>query len=343
MLNTSQVDRLGELLAKEGYAYHKSFIEKSLCDEMLEKLSFAIRKCTKEISCSEEDYLKSVSRWIAPSSIVDIVNSTLIDELKSLLELIFQKKVSCQKYGIIAKTPFYTHPTICHQDLSYSIRNPYSISGWIPLNDVDESTGALMMQKFSHRNKLAKPADYWAEDFVDEHCTSLEWKRNSCVVPASAGDLIMFDSRIWHGSTENSSAKNRYAIFVRLEVEGWYYDSAEFAWENFNQSDLTIRHFFFAVLDLLVYFLISLEGGEYKKDYNKYEVVIDSFIKHLQNNDKLSFIRNRGSAIHALENFKITNLARIKHNGEDSTGYTYKILKENLINPILQHYKIHTN
>ncbi len=87
----------------------------------------------------------------------------------------------------------------------------YSV--WCPLYDIGEENGVLNVVPYSHRftNKLVNPNFKWAleeqRSFFNDHKLSFELK---------AGQSILFDSRLVHGSPPNISAMQRDCIVLRV-------------------------------------------------------------------------------------------------------------------------------
>jgi len=339
MVNFSSKSRVKRHLEEFGYTKVDKFMSTDESKLFLEHIYDTLEKYAQELSCSKILYLSSVSRWLSPSEIVGEFGAKLAVRMQNYLESTLEKRVRCQKFGIISKSPYYHHPTICHQDLSYSTKHPYKFSGWLSLNNVDASAGALIMQKYSHNSSIQRPQDYWDPFFQDEHRKKPEWIENSEIMEVKAGDLLLFDSKTWHASTENLDKKDRFAFFTRWEVDGEIYDKSDFVWEDFNQSDLTIRHFFYGIIDLLSYVLLREEVEVILDDYTH---VIDSFLHYLDNNDTSFWLLNKDRAVTSLIKLKTTNLARIKHRGEDAVGHTYNDVYHYLMVPIMKHYDIKT-
>lgn len=84
---------------------------------------------------------------------------------------------------------------------------------WCPLTDVDENSGALQVIPRSHQLlpfiRVPRGRDYF-ESFADrlaDYAVSL---------PAAAGEAILLDNTLLHGSAPNDGGEPRYAISVHI-------------------------------------------------------------------------------------------------------------------------------
>ena len=101
-----------------------------------------------------------------------------------------------------------------HQDWNIVDESKYhSLTIWIPLIDVDEDNGCLQVLPGSHR---------WFNSFRSDTISSLsikfDYKINSFLtaLPAKAGDAVVFNSRVFHGSKLNLSSRDRPALVITL-------------------------------------------------------------------------------------------------------------------------------
>lgn len=76
--------------------------------------------------------------------------------------------------------------------------NPWSVQVGFVLNDMTETNGCSVVVAGSHRS--GRYTDRDLEDVTRIH--------------AKAGDLVMWDSRTWHGTEENTDGKERWALFA---------------------------------------------------------------------------------------------------------------------------------
>jgi hypothetical protein len=107
------------------------------------------------------------------------------------------------------KSEFYLH-----QDTTGLDETQYSaLSLWIPLEDVDETNGAMCVIPKSHHwfspyRGISFPPPY--QDIADTVRTYLK------PVPVKAGEAVIFDNRILHNSLPNTSGRNRVVVMSGL-------------------------------------------------------------------------------------------------------------------------------
>jgi hypothetical protein len=97
-----------------------------------------------------------------------------------------------------------------HQDWNVVDETKYqSVNVWIPLQDVDESTGALWVLKGSHKlNRKIRGAGYLFPDYGNY---TSELEKAAVLVKLKAGEAIVFYHSVIHGSPPNMGNKNREA------------------------------------------------------------------------------------------------------------------------------------
>lgn len=98
-------------------------------------------------------------------------------------------------------------PVGWHQDMSYWRGQSKNISLWVSLDDVDEATGAA----WSHRTLVR---DLETQDEVFSLVTPEKYidKSREVVAEAQAGDVVLFDACVMHGSGPNRTGKDRYVL-----------------------------------------------------------------------------------------------------------------------------------
>lgn len=107
------------------------------------------------------------------------------------------------------KSEFYLH-----QDTTGLDETKYStLSFWIPLEDVDETNGAMCVIPKSHHwfspyRGISFPSPY--QDIADTVRAYLK------PVPVKAGEAVIFDNRILHNSLPNTSGKNRVVVMAGI-------------------------------------------------------------------------------------------------------------------------------
>jgi phytanoyl-CoA hydroxylase len=117
-----------------------------------------------------------------------------------------------------------------HQDASiFPFEPPGPIVGtWFALTDANEDTSCLRVALGSHRGPVLPHA------VEDDHGSSGRYLRvrdeavdRSCSLAAAKGDLIVFDSRLLHMSTDNHSREARVAFTMHYARAGTIDRTAE--------------------------------------------------------------------------------------------------------------------
>jgi 4-hydroxybenzoate polyprenyltransferase len=109
-----------------------------------------------------------------------------------------------------------------HQGPYFTDESRYlSLGIWCPLTDVDADNGCLYVVKGSHRLNLQKRPYY---TFT---CLPYGAKELSCLnenyitlIPLKAGQAILFDRKLFHGSTSNVSSTDRVAATCLALIPG---------------------------------------------------------------------------------------------------------------------------
>jgi len=113
---------------------------------------------------------------------------------------------------LVFKSADKTFPTPNHVDAFYWPNTRPKLSVWIPLDDATAENGTLTVIPGSHKKKwqVAQVSD--AKEFgntiSDADCAGEEVV--TCAI--ARGTAIVFSDLLVHGSTANSSGKDRYAI-----------------------------------------------------------------------------------------------------------------------------------
>ncbi|MEA3002898.1 MAG: hypothetical protein QOH81_1686 [Sphingomonadales bacterium] len=133
----------------------------------------------------------------------EIVSAAIGDRLMSLFN--GYRLVAC---GVINKSPGKGMLPVHRDPDVLADQRLAAISAWCPLIDVDEASGNLMMLPGSHKLPNIEAAGlprFYAgyEEALKPLCVS---------VPLTAGDAILFNQRLFHGSAPNRSNRDRPAL-----------------------------------------------------------------------------------------------------------------------------------
>lgn len=145
-----------------------------------------------------------------------------------LLNFLEKFKVSC--YNFIVKAPGPKSALFIHQDMALTDENLYSpLSIWSPLENLCIENGPMCILPKSHY--LIPPYRNLYNQLPFSQIYPLVYKYMKPLL-MKAGDLLIFDSRLFHNSLLNTTARNRVAIAASFfpdtaKVEMPYKDPAD--------------------------------------------------------------------------------------------------------------------
>ncbi|KDO02171.1 phytanoyl-CoA dioxygenase family protein [Rickettsia tamurae] len=314
-----------EKLQDDGFFIIKNLISLDLVTWHLNDIKNKIAGSAEEFGISVSDYLNCTGRWVAPSQVTRTISDLLNDIIKDKLEKLLQCQIVNKKSNVICKTADLVDAVPFHQDISYNPDNPYHFSVWLALNDVYEASGALQIIKNSHNWKIKPAVDFWSPYFIDKYSNKLT-NQQTITLPISAGEAIVFNSKLWHGSGENLNAKDRFAYVTR-----WVIKDKEFpvipkpkplVFGMFNCGSLTEE----ILKKSLLYFNKYHDIKE-----NSKEELIKTWLSYLENNSDISEI-DIIKASKDLSKLLILNQAATLHNAGDIAGKIHRNLWFSLLN-----------
>ncbi|MFN8287510.1 MAG: phytanoyl-CoA dioxygenase family protein [Chitinophagales bacterium] len=145
-----------------------------------------------------------------------------------LLQFLTNFKVSC--YNFIVKAPGPKSALFIHQDMALTDENLFSpISIWSPLENLNIENGPMCVLPKSHYLIPPYRNLYNKLPFSDIYPLVYKYMKPLLL---KAGDLLIFDSRVFHNSLLNTTARNRVAIAASFfpdtaKVEMPYKDPAD--------------------------------------------------------------------------------------------------------------------
>lgn len=307
---------------EKGYVVARDIISKNAVINLRQGIEGKIDACAKQLGCFKEDYLKSVSRWVDPSPVTSCVSPCIVNKLSQAAQMVINKPVYQQKMNVICKNAYCTGTIPYHQDISYSPQSPYEFSLWVALDDISQDAGPLEVIPGSHLLPLKPAVDFWSPDYKQD--ISLKHRAEKLVL--KAGDAIFFDSRLWHGSDENTGLSSRYALVVRWSSEGW----------KFTQPIPPIEPSFFGlwtsgkvtedILAMGLKILFDMSEPDFIK-------LLDIWLQFIQERS-LPFPCDTLSVLESFKKLRILHLAHTFHNGGDAIGTVYKDIWEKFLSPL---------
>ena len=202
---------------KEGYVVMRQVLSQQSIDQLRQQIQKTLHACAHELECTFEQYLSAVSRWVATSPVLADIPQLLIERVFQSIEKILREPVSLQRINVISKNKYSFDKIPFHQDISYSREAPYQLSSWLALHDTHEKNGPLAVIPRSHFWPIEKAVDFWSPDYEP----NLDREKHAVKLAIKAGDMILFDSRLWHGSSQNDSHEDRFAVVTRWSSKSW--------------------------------------------------------------------------------------------------------------------------
>jgi len=143
-------------------------------------------------------------RWAADPRIVATVEALLGEPARLTL---------AHHNSVMTKHPFYGSQTGWHRDTRYwSFTSPELVTVWLALGDEDERNGVLRVIPGSHRAKLEPAQLDPAEFLVEAHPASQQLLRGAVPLALHRGDVLIFDSRLFHSAGRNESNAVKLSI-----------------------------------------------------------------------------------------------------------------------------------
>lgn len=166
--------------------------------------------------------LEPCHRYFASNVHLDRSSSRRIDQvLKERLVPVLGPVVGASEpflAAMISKGAFAGARVEFHQDWTYTDERHHRVRiAWIPLVDVDESNGCMLMVPGSHR---------WTDGIrpsgAPAPAPAMQEALAALAVPApmSAGDVIVYDPAILHGSCPNPTGGPRPAVAIAFAPAG---------------------------------------------------------------------------------------------------------------------------
>lgn len=114
---------------------------------------------------------------------------------------------------VMFKHPRYGSETGWHQDMRYwRFARPDLITSWFALTDAGTNAGCLYFVPGSHRMEFT-PDRFDADQFFrPEIHENTELLKSAIPVPLTAGDVVLFHSRLLHAAYRNTSPDTRVSL-----------------------------------------------------------------------------------------------------------------------------------
>lgn len=212
-------------LEKDGFCVLPSFLK----PEQIDLLFDFYRQQFLNYDQTKPNYL-----FVSPEqsrNISEKIKAVLFSSVENFFE-------QCNLLGgvFMIKKPGQNKAVHFHQDWSLvdeSLFTSYNL--WCPLSDTERHSGALMMLKKSHlcgmkqRSSTFPPLEIDLDEVDENYIETINYK---------AGDAVLYNHALFHGSESNSSEKDRVAIACGILPEG-----APFLYQHWNESKSVIEQY----------------------------------------------------------------------------------------------------
>jgi len=125
----------------------------------------------------------------------------------------------------IFKQPFIGGEVRWHQDASYLITEPATVTGiWVALEDAHRDNGCLWVQPGGHRSPLRQIYQVdWEKrqgQLTDLDATPWPSDAEAVALEVAAGSVVFFNDHLPHYSSQNRSQRSRHAFTLHVGEQG---------------------------------------------------------------------------------------------------------------------------
>lgn len=313
-----------------GYCVVKGYFRIEEMEALQATILTGIQQCIKEFDTDEATYLGAVNRWRTPSPVLPAVSLALQVQLNSAVAPVVGPDATCGKANVVFKNQYANDAIAAHQDLTYNKATPYQMSAWLAVSKVRQDNGAMYVYPKSHLLPIQGAVDFWSPDYQDNLPQAI---RQSAKMPVTInldpGDLLLFDSRLWHGSHPNTSGQHRIGMVTRWTGKNYQPpatipDPVAHAFGMWTCGEQT-KHILQQALSIF-----------YQEEPEDFIAILTSWQQKLQEAKGRQLIIKTQQALEALEHVRVLSLASEQHNGGDAYGRVYKNLWHVLLEPLVQ-------
>lgn len=209
-------------LRDDGFVLASSNLDEQTSIQWVARIEESLPNFADEVGCTLDEYLLSVSAWSDKNPLVQELAEHIRCDVASVVEKITGERIELLESKLLMKgenCPWATH---AHQDVAYRSQNrrrQYQYSTWISLSHIGPMQAPLEFLPKSQLEPISEFQDFLNPGFVDRR-ESNEWKQKKQSIEMIPGEMVIFDSRVWHASSPWVSPPRRYAIVLRWAVSG---------------------------------------------------------------------------------------------------------------------------
>lgn len=207
-------------LQSNGFVLVPSAIDFEICLTWINMIEDSFQNLAEEVDCTVDEYLLSVSAWDGRNPLVSGMIAMIQEQVTTSIQKIIGQPLELLEGKLMMKGDNCPWPTHAHQDISYrgeGGKKQYHFSSWISLNHIGAEQGPLEFLPESHLESISVYQDFLNPEFRDRR-TLDEWRDKHQKIFANPGDMILFDSRVWHASSRWCAIPRRYALILRWVV-----------------------------------------------------------------------------------------------------------------------------
>lgn len=349
---------------KNGYLILKKIISESDIIKATTAFNDLLKKFAAECNIDHNAYINTICQlrdlWKHEPIFEKFTLNSYLPKVAS--ELMERPSARLLHDHLISKPLDNSSTVPWHQDYPYwPVDHSFGLSSWLPLDDVDDKSGALEVIQGSHLDGEEKPVD-----FINESRNEFDSHPNKVVLEVEKGDVVFLHSLTWHKSGPNLSMPYRRA-YINLWIppesrytplhsdwhpvnynvsvkegaflnEDWFpivgnkttlnnYPSGEIKYNNLTVEDeeLTMYNASKQINTKLTDYLSENIAGFNATFNNAYEFLLDANnrINFIQSLSKPQIKSSNALANECLENLSINSIAWTKHKARNIYNQYY--------------------
>lgn len=207
-----------EQFEQTGVAVYRNVVEQDAIDEFQSLASLCVSTAAQKMEVEYEIVQRLTSAWSVRNKFVKAIADKAAETLSCVAQCVSEISEPYLDASLFVKTAQNGNSTHAHQDISYKWNQPvesrYAITTWLALDSCGPKRGGLSFGHAFDARAVAERQDFLASDFVDAASTT-NWKAKEVCVHANPGDVIVFDSRLWHAADCFQGKGARRALAMR--------------------------------------------------------------------------------------------------------------------------------
>tara|TARA_B100000902_G_C27066951_1_gene792020 strand:- start:114 stop:896 length:783 start_codon:yes stop_codon:yes gene_type:complete len=210
---------------KNGWIKIPKLLSKKQVNNLKKKISNFLKKNNKNYDKRNVNFILNKKKEKVIHSFHKLADSKVIKKFATkknffnIAEKLIGEESKFRKCELFAKPSKIGIKSPPHQDNFYwCLKNGKSLTFWIALEKSDKKNGAMYYFNGSHKiglvNHVASNIKGSSQTVKDVKIYS---KYNKITPSLNAGDALVHDSHIIHGSTKNNSKKNRMGLTIQFQ------------------------------------------------------------------------------------------------------------------------------